>query len=202
MQRIYLAVFALLLALSPCAFGQASAVLPADTSSSVVPKEEQATKEDVLALFEVMHSRRTAEAALQMMSENMNKGSRASFLRQYPNASPEILKKLDALSTGAIKVVDIDAMLVATIPIYQRYLSHEDAISIVSFYSTPAGQRYLERMPALLKDVGDVSTKIVLSHLDEIQASVQKAMEEFQKYIAAHPEEVGAPAESQGSTPQ
>ena len=184
---------------SLCAIGHAQQGNPSSADTSIVSKSEQATPEDVQALIEVTHGRRNAQAGMDMMREQMKRGSRDAFLKKYPDASPEVLKKLDGVLDGAMKVVTVDELIPAMVPVYQKYLSHNDAISIISFYSSPAGQKYLDRMPAMLKEVGDVSGAMVRSHLDEIQSSTEKGMKEFEKYIADHPDQVGAKAGAKDS---
>lgn len=41
---------------------------------------------------------------------------------------------------GVWKVINLDELVAAGIPVYQKYLTHEDAIGLISFYSSPAGQ--------------------------------------------------------------
>ena len=190
------ALFALAASLAvPLSFAQEAG--KSNPASMAVPKDDQATKEDVMALIEATHGRQNAEAAMQMMVDNMKKGARASFLQDYPNASPAVLKKLDGTFEGTLKFMNVDDLLAAMVPVYQKYLSHEDAISIISFYSSPSGQRYMERMPAMFKDVGDLTSQIVKDHIDEINQQSKKSMEEFWAYVKAHPEEVGAPTKSE-----
>jgi hypothetical protein len=160
-----------------------------------VPVEQRATSEDILALMDVMHSRRQMAAMLDSMKRNMLEGMRLSFLKEHPGASPVVLSKLDATMDGVWKVINLDELVAAGIPVYQKYLTHEDAIGLISFYSSPAGQHYLARMPALIKESSEVGGNVMKGHLDEIQRDAKLKFEQFEKYVAAHPEELGdAPA--------
>ncbi|ABF40074.1 hypothetical protein Acid345_1071 [Candidatus Koribacter versatilis Ellin345] len=175
-------------------FGYAQqAPVSSANSPTAVPAEERATKEDVLALMDVMHARRNAQAGMDMMTDVIKKQERAHFLEKHPDASPAALKKLDAQFDGIIKPELLDEMISDMVPIYQKYLSHEDAISILSFYSSPSGQRFLERMPLLLHEVGEMSTALITRHKDEIHAESEKRVKEFQQYLKAHPAELGDP---------
>jgi hypothetical protein len=161
-----------------------------------VPLEQRATKEDILALMDVLHSRRQMSAMLDTMKRNMLEGMRLSFLKEHPGASPAVLKKLDATMDGVWNAVNLDELVEAGIPVYQKYLTHEDAISLISFYSSPAGQHYLARMPALIREGGEAGGNVMKGHLDEIQRDAKLKFQRFESYVAAHPEELGEkPAE-------
>ena len=182
--------FAFLFLLTSTLFAQQSTARNSP-NSSIVPKEEQASREDVVALMDVMHSRRQVVAVIDMMKEQMLNGMHQSFLREHPNASPEALKKLDATMEGAWKFINIDELTEASIPVYQKYLSHEDALALIAFYSSPTGQRFLDRMPSLVKEAGAAGAKVMQGHLDEIQAISKQRFQEFLAYVKAHPEELG-----------
>jgi uncharacterized protein len=200
MKRTWLAVLACAVLVCPFTVAQQESSSIAK-GSSVVPKEEQATKEDVVALLDVMHSRRTVEAMFKMMREQMLTGMHDSILKDHPNASPAVLKKLDGTMDGVFKYLNVDDVTAISIPIYQKYLSHDDAIALISFYSSPTGQRFLDRMPALVKEAGEAGANMMRSHMQEVQDQAQKKFEDFQKYIAAHPEELGERANKPVETP-
>lgn len=192
MNRILCCITALVL-LVPIGFAQTS---KSENNSSVVPKEQQATREDVLALMQVMHTRRQTVAVFEMLKEQFAKSMHDSFLSEHPNASPALLKRLDTLMDpvwALLKVEDVENL---SIPIYQKYLSHEDVISLISFYSSPAGQHFLERMPALTKEAGEAGGNLMRQHTAEIQAEAKIKMAEFDAYLTAHPEELGAPKDA------
>jgi len=156
--------------------------------------DDRATREDVMALMEVLHWRNTAKAGMDAMGDQFKKRFRANSLQNYPNASPDLLKRLDAIFDDAMNVINLDEIREAVVPIYQKYLTHEDAISIISFYSSPAGQHYLDRMPALVKESAAAGADISQKHMSEIQAAAKKGYEDLGAYIKAHPEQAGAPA--------
>jgi hypothetical protein len=92
---------------------------------------------------------------------------------------------------AAWNTIDLDELIQAEIPVYQKYITHEDAISLISFYSSPAGQHFLARMPALIKEAGDAGGNVMKGHLDQIQREAKLKFEQFRSYIAQHPEELG-----------
>lgn len=156
-----------------------------------VPVEERATREDILALMDVMHSRRQMTAMIDGMKKNMLEGMRMGYLKEHPGASPAVLNKLEATMDGVWKAIDLDELVQAGVPVYQKYLTHEDAISLISFYSSPAGQHYLARMPALIKEGSEAGGNVMKGHMDEIQRDAKLKFEQFERYVAAHPEELG-----------
>ena len=74
---------------------------------------------------------------------------------------------------------------------YARSFSHDDLVAILAFVKTPAGQRYFERAPQLLKDP-DVEaatgrmTAQLFTKLPQIQ---RETMREVEDYVATKNEE-------------
>jgi len=192
-----LAVLLSLFLLSICSLAQTSQGAAKDADATgMVPKEQQATKEDVTALMQALHSRQQSEAMLTAMSTQFNRSIHDNFLQEHPNASPAVLKKLDETMDPVWKMINVDELLTAAVPIYQKYLSHDDVIALISFYSSPAGQHFLDRMPMLMKEASEMGGNIMRGRMADIQKAAADKMAEFDKYLKAHPEELGAPAQA------
>ena len=79
--------------------------------------------------------------------------------------------------------MDLESM---QLKIYQRYISAEDAVQIIAFDKTPAGQRMIRIMPQMTGEMlasgekwGEELTQRVLNeHMDEIKAAAAKYKQE------------------------
>lgn len=192
MKKAILLAIAVLIAVPSLVAQQVTNPITSEATGPV-PVEQRATREDIIKLLDVLHSRRQMAAMLQTMKQNMLEGMRLSFLKEHPDASPVVLKKLEATMDGVWEVVDLDELVQAGIPVYQKYLTHEDTVSLISFYSSPAGQHYLARMPALIREAGEAGGNVMKGHIDDIQRNAKVKFEQFERYVAAHPEELGDP---------
>ncbi len=92
------------------------------------------------------------------------------------------------------------------LPVYQKYLSEEDAAKSIEFYQTPAGRRMLEAMPLMMADISavagqkgeEIGHSVVERHMPEIQAAAKKYQEEH-----ATPQPSGsAPATAKPDSPR
>ncbi len=68
------------------------------------------------------------------------------------------------------------------LPVYQKYLSEDDAAQALKFYRTPAGQDTLKVMPALMGEIGqaseqkgeEITRQVLERHRQEIETAEKK----------------------------
>ena len=83
---------------------------------------------------------------------------------------------------------DAQAILDTAVPIYDKYLSHEEIKAMIAFYQTPAGQKSVTVMPQMLAEMMEASKKqgerigreSMLEALDE-HPELKKALEDTQR---------------------
>lgn len=74
-------------------------------------------------------------------------------------------------------------------PIYQNYISAEDAAKVIAFYKTPAGQHLIAAMPGIARVMDSegaregtkIAQQVINEHADEMKAAAAK-------YQAEHPD--------------
>jgi hypothetical protein len=72
------------------------------------------------------------------------------------------------------------------LPVYQKYISTEDAAKSLEFYETPAGHHMLQVMPPMMSDIyklagqkgQEIGQAVVQRHMAEIQAAAKKYQED------------------------
>jgi uncharacterized protein len=139
----------------------------AQTTVSIAP--DAASKEDVKKLFDVMASRDQMEKMMRQVFAQMQSLNREEIKKRHPDVTEAELARLDRESEDVIKNFPLDAMLSDMIPIYQRHFTKSDIDSLVTFYSSPPGQKFLHEMPA-------VTSETMRAVYPRIQAEVEAAL--------------------------
>ncbi|MGC2173752.1 MAG: DUF2059 domain-containing protein [Candidatus Sulfotelmatobacter sp.] len=119
----------------------------AQTNVSIAP--DMASKEDVQKLFDVMASRDQMAQMMQKVFAQMRILNRDEIKRRHPEITAPQLASMDRQSEELLKNFPLDEMLSDMIPVYQRHFSKTDIDAFTTFFSSPAGQRYLHEIPAV-----------------------------------------------------
>lgn len=137
MKRVALVV-AVSLCISAAAFAQTAATAP--------------TREELVKMFDVLRVRQQTENVMQTTLMQMRQQIENDIQKRYPNLSPEAMKKIEESINGAVNIYPVNEMLEDLIPVYQKHLTKADVDAIVGFYSSPAGQHFLDKMPAVTQE--------------------------------------------------
>ena len=112
----------------------------------------QPSRDDLMKMFEVLRVRTQTQNTMETVLAQMKVQLEGDIQKRYPNLSPESVQKLEASINDAINLYPVDEMLEDLMPVYQKYLTKADVDAIIGFYSSPAGQRFLDRMPAMTQE--------------------------------------------------
>ena len=129
---------------------------------ATIPEDQQATKEQLARLFEVMRikqqlaaSTRTMPALVQQQFQEqlqqMQKDNPqlASLTEEQQQAMKALMGKF---MERAMTLYGSDEMIADMTSLYQKHLSRTDADATIAFYSTPAGQHLLDMLPAIMQE--------------------------------------------------
>jgi hypothetical protein len=148
-------------------------------SAQVVP-EQQATRDDILKMLDVMHTNKQMEQVMQMMTVQMQQQIRETLKKQAPNLPPAAAAKLENSLPQVMTIYPISEMLNDMIPIYQRHLTKNDVNAIIVFYSSPAGEHLLDETPAMMKDaMATVFTKMSVrmqAYMAQLKTEIQASV--------------------------
>lgn len=146
---------------------------------------DAATKEDVEQLLDVMGARKSVQQMWAGMGQQMATTAADAYQQKHPNATPlEIRKVAEFMGRywqGQMQTFSIDEMMDAIIPVYQRHLTHADVQSIIDFYKSPPGQKFITEMPMMMSEAMQASGAIVKKHLPDMLAAAEKAVQESEK---------------------
>jgi hypothetical protein len=165
MKRILVAAFALLLCCAPAVCQE---------------QLNAATKADVEEFLALIGVKERIQQMWTQMGQQMAMTAADSYRLKHPDASPLQLRKIAEASgvsfQSSMKVLSVDELIDAIVPVYQQHLTHADMRSIIDFYNSEPGQKYLSQLPAMTAESMNVASAIVKKHLPEMQAAVDRAI--------------------------
>jgi uncharacterized protein len=136
-----------------------------------------ATKEEVVKLLELTQARSRVVQMLDGMAKQARMGAEQGFRMKVPDATPEQIKRVDEFSDTIFAEFSPDEVIDAIVPIYQKHLSKSDLDAIVAFYSSPAGQRVLKEMPAILSESMEAGGKIGRSKMESVNWKIEEQID-------------------------
>ncbi len=149
---------------------------------SVASFAQQPTRDDLLKMFDVLRVKQQTEVVMQTTLANMKQQVKADIAKRYPNLSPAAAERLEQSYNDAINIYPVSEMLDDLIPVYQKYLTKADVDAIVAFYSSPAGQHFLDQMPVMTKEA-----------MQSMMTKLQKRSADYADKVEKQAEELAEP---------
>jgi hypothetical protein len=179
------------LVLLGCLVCFAACVLVAQPSPNA---DTPATREDISRMFNVMNIEAQTRQVMDQVMQQMRSMNREQMKKRRPEITDEELSRMDKESEEIAKSFPVDELLEDMIPVYQKHLSRADVDAIISFYSSPTGQKMLREMPAMMSEGMQAAYPRMQKNLDAIMKRMdEKASEQQRKTVPVQP----APAEKQ-----
>lgn len=158
MNRLATACFALLLCLA------APAAMAAQPSDAQVDK-----------LLEVMRARATVDAMLPQVAASQRQ--MVAQMTASQQLTPEQQAKLDQTlekSMASIgRAMSWDKLEPVYRDIYRQTFTGEDMDAMIGFYSSPAGQKLLDKMPQLMQNTMTGVQKLLVPMLEDMQREIE-----------------------------
>jgi len=168
MKAICFIAFTVALVPAQFALAQAPATQPAQSGPKTaaiqasIPLEQQATREQLTKLFEVMRLRQQFDdmmRALPAVVQQQVRMQMDQLTAKMPGGqklTAEQQKALDKLMNKYMErsrtLYPADEMIADAISVYQRHMTREDADAYIAFFSSTAGQHLLDAQPAIMKE--------------------------------------------------
>jgi len=143
-----------------------------------------ATRDDILALFNLMHVRDQVEPAMQFIAKQQRAIIHDNLKRQTPRISPEDLARLDKFTSDIMKDLPVDGMLDDMVPVYQRHLTRSDVDAMSAFYSSPTGQKLLREMPAMTNESMQAAYPRIQALMDKVVERAKAMSKENEQKVA------------------
>jgi hypothetical protein len=142
-------------------------------------------KADVMKFLDLMHARAQMVQTLSGMAKQMRLGAEQGFKAQVPDATPEQLAKLDKLCDSMVESLPVDEMMDAIVPIYQKHLTKQDLAAVTAFYSSPAGQKILKELPAIMAEAmqagGEIGRRAFTAKSQQLDQEIAALVKETKK---------------------
>jgi uncharacterized protein len=158
---------------------------------AAIPADQQATKEQLAKLFELMRVREQVtsltkmipvlvqqQMTTQMKQLQQNNPAIASIPEEQRQA---ITKLTNKFMERAMDLYKTDEMLTDMTVLYQKYMTSSDVDGIIAFYSSPAGQHLLNAQPVILQEYLPQVMQRMQNRSKVLINEMQKEMMEFIK---------------------
>jgi uncharacterized protein len=139
-----------------------------------------ASKEDIQRYLDTMHSRDMMKNMLDSMTKTMHQMVHQQVEKE-PGLGADFETRMNKATDDMVKNFPIDELLEAMEPVYEKHLTKGDVDALVTFYSTPTGQKILKEMPAISSEAMQASSGIVQKLVAKITQRVQDAVAQVQK---------------------
>ena len=150
------------------------------TAPSSATQAAAASRDDLLKLIDLLRVRDQMKEVMGQLREQVHAGAlqnlRSRVSKPTPDQIAAVNQAVDEQLDEMQRKYSLDQMLDDIIPVYQRHLSKSDVDAFVSFYSSPAGQKMLDAMPAMMQE----SMQVASNHMQPI---VEAALDNVDKKI-------------------
>jgi hypothetical protein len=164
-------------------------VCAVSTNAQQSLKDAAATKEDIEKYFNVMHSREMMTKMVEAMSKPMHQMTHEQYLKNKDKLPPDFEARMNKIMDDMMKSFPVDEMLDAMVPVYQKHLTKGDVDALLTFYSTPTGQKLLREMPAMTQEAMGSAMPLVLKRVDAMNQRVQQEIAQMMKDSTAKPDQ-------------
>jgi len=155
-------------------------IFPALAQESGAP-DAPPSKAEVIQFMDLMEVKVRLAQIFDGMKAQARLGAEQGFKKKVPNATPEQLKKVDAVADEMFSGFPIDDIIDAMVPIYQKHLTKSDLAAITAFYSSSAGQKFIKEAPAMMAEGMQVGGEIGRSRMNDVTERLQKRVEDLVK---------------------
>jgi hypothetical protein len=171
--------------------GQAAADQATATADATIPKDQQATREQLKTLFEVMRLRQQFDAMMKMLPNYVQQQVHAQMeemtakLPDDKKPTPEQKIALDKVMRKymdkAQTIYPAGEMIEDAITIYQRHMSRPDVEAYIAFFNSAPGQHLLDAQPKIAKEYMPVAMERAQARSKELFAQMAVDMEAAMK---------------------
>lgn len=179
---------------SAISLGQAITVQPSGQivqetpAESTIRPEDQASKEQLAKLFEVMRIREQVQSVRKMVplmveGQIQQQSKAIETQMSHTKMTPEQRAAVEQITRKyvekAVNIYPVEEMVDDMTSIYQRYLSRDDVDGMIAFYSSQAGQHLLDAQPKIAQEYMPLVMKRVAERTKGLTAEMMKETEEL-----------------------
>ncbi len=136
MKKFFIIIFLLSLPFFP--------ISAQNSGKQEVPKENSTKIRDIKRMMEISGS---GDLGMQVLTNMID-----SYKKSLPNIPQTFWDNF-------IKEVNAESLVELVIPIYDKYLSHDEIKDIIRFYESPSGRKLVKVLPMITEESMDVGRK-------------------------------------------
>jgi hypothetical protein len=161
-----------------------AAALGSAAQAQVTLDPSPPSRAQVLQLMAAMGVQQRVDASLKNAQQKVREAARKAFQKNYPDAPPALLKKIDAVfdSTPVFNFDEISEPLIAA---YEKNLSAVDVQAGIDFYTSEAGRHLLDKLPAIQRETnssgGALISQKLAAYTEEIERKLAEVREEAEQ---------------------
>jgi uncharacterized protein len=140
-----------------------------------------ASKEDIDRYFQVMHLQDTMKQVMDIMTKQTHQMVHAQIVKSAVNLPPDFEARMNKMTDDELKNFPVEEMLQAMIPVYQKHWTKRDVDAMVTFYSTPTGQKVLRELPATMAEGMQAMQPIIEKKMNGMMERVQQEVAQMVK---------------------
>ena len=162
------------------------------------PATDAPSSEEVLNLFNAMHVREQTIAVMQKSEQQIKTITRDLVERRVPSITALQLGELDAMIGDLYENYPVDQILGDMVPVYQKHLTRSDIDSVLTFYTSPVGQKLTREMPAMTEE----AMQIASSRIQEDNEAIMRRLEDRIQKMATEQKQANRPKPVTPSKPK
>jgi hypothetical protein len=163
----------------------------APAAPTAIPADQQATKEQLAKLFELMRVRdqvaSLAKTLPTIMQQQMT-AQMSQMQKDHPEMAPmpqeqnQALAKIESeFMERVMNLYTSDEMIADMAGIYQKHMTRSDVDGIIGFYKSPAGQHLLDMQPVILQEYMPLMMQRMQDRIKPLTDEMTKEMMEIIK---------------------
>ena len=142
---------------------------------------DPATKGDIETYLRTMHSHDMMQKTMESMLKPMHQMFSDQLEKNGKTPPGDAEKRFNKMMDDLMKGAPLDEMTQAMVPVYQKHFTKGDINNLITFYSSPTGQRVLEEMPAIAGESMAAMMPIMRKYMEESKDRVEQEVEEMEK---------------------
>ena len=152
---------------------------PASPSAQSSARGEHPSTEQVLKLLDLLQVRDSLQFTLDTMKAQMKNGAVESFRDRVPSPTPDQLKSINHIVDEAFSEISMDDLIRDVVPVYQKHLTRGDVQALITFYSSPVGQKLRREQPAIMKESMQATSANQQQKMERLLAKVEVRIQQL-----------------------
>lgn len=144
-----------------------------------------ATRKDIEQYLKVMHSHDMMKQTMLAMSGPMHKMMHDEYVKDKDKLPADFEERTNKMMDEMFQNIPIDEMMQSMVPVYQKHFTKGDVSALITFYSSPTGQKMLRELPAIMGEAMESMMPIMQKYMETVKQRVQdefaQALQESKK---------------------